>query len=35
MDDLSLSEWKALEILEREIKLKEKEEMEKIKKGRK
>jgi len=34
MDDLSLSEWKGLEILERELKLKEKEEMEKIKRGR-
>jgi len=35
MDDLSLSEWKGLEILERELKLKEKEEMEKIKRGKK
>jgi len=34
MDDLTLSEWKGLEILEREIKLKEKEDMEKIRQGR-
>jgi len=34
MDDLTPFEWKGLEILEREIKLKEKEDMEKIRQGR-